>query len=42
LIGWVHVVGLCVAAFLCFVIGVSLCAHGLAPMPGPPTKVIYE
>lgn len=32
LIGWIHVVGLIVLAFLCFVIGVSLVAHGLEPV----------
>ncbi len=31
LLGLAHVVGLAAAAFLCFALGVVLCAHGLVP-----------
>jgi hypothetical protein len=33
LLGLIHLLGLTTAAFLCFVIGVGLCAHGLVPPP---------
>ena len=33
LVGLVHVVGLCTASVLCFVIGTCLCAHALVPKP---------
>ena len=39
LIGLVHVVGFVTAAYLCFVIGVGLCVHGLEPAPEPQGKV---
>ena len=38
LMGLVHFVGFAAAAFLCFVIGVGLCAHGLVPAPEPETN----
>ena len=28
LVGLVHVVGFCIAAFLCFLLGIVLCAYG--------------
>ena len=39
LIGLVHVVGFIIAALLCFVIGLGICAHGLVPETrSEPTK----
>jgi hypothetical protein len=38
LMGWIQVVGLCVAIGLCFVIGVGLCAHGVVPPVEIKTK----
>jgi hypothetical protein len=40
LMGLMHVVGLCTAAFLCFAIGSGLCAHGLvAERDHEPTEM---
>ncbi len=42
LIGLLHVLGLCIAAVLCFTIGSGFCAHGLTPErgqePGEPQR----
>ena len=38
LVGLVHFVGFSAAAFLSFVIGVGLCAHGIVPAPEPGKK----
>jgi hypothetical protein len=42
LVGLFHFVGFSAAAFLCFVIGVGLCAHGVVPAPEPEKKAVTE
>jgi len=39
MMGLVHFVGFVAAAFLCFVIGVGLCIHGLVPAPKSEKKM---
>ena len=39
LIGFVHFIGFGIAALLCFIIGVGLCAHGVVPAPEENTTV---
>jgi hypothetical protein len=36
-LGVAHVFGIIAAMFICFVIGVGLCVHGLVPAPESPT-----
>ncbi len=38
-VGLVHIVGFSAGAFLSFLIGAGLCAHGLVPAPGPQGQV---
>jgi len=40
LVGLAHFIGFVAAAFLCFVIGVGLCAHGLVPAPRLEAKTL--
>ena len=42
LVGLVHFVGFSAAAFLSFVIGVGLCAHGVVPAPEPEKKKVTQ
>jgi len=42
LIGLVHFVGFAVAAFLSFIIGAGLCAHGLVPAPQPEKRAMLQ
>ena len=42
LIGLIHFVGFAVAAFLCFIIGAGLCAHGLVPAPQPEKQAMLQ
>src|SRR5688572_7188009 len=38
LLGLIHFIGFGFGAFLCFAIGVGLCAHGLVPPPQVATR----
>lgn len=42
LVGLVHFVGFITAAFLSFVIGVGLFAHGVVPAPEPEKKTVAQ
>jgi hypothetical protein len=42
LVGLVHFIGFSAAAFLSFVIGVGLCAHGVIPAPEPERKTVTQ